>query len=200
MLPTWFSKPTDSTTIGHFGDPSASQRGFTVLEALITLAIAAVLLVTGVPALQDFGARQRMSAAMHALHGQLALARDTAIRQAVTSVACPGRPEIGCLTDSDWSGGWFVFSDFNGDRAHQPAEPVHRVEPGLEHLTIRSSNGRPTLRFLPDGSAPGSNGSITFCDHRGPPKARKLVVSNTGRIRREPAPGTDPEACPYSTG
>jgi type IV fimbrial biogenesis protein FimT len=173
-----------------------SGRGFYVLELMVTVAIAAILLVIGVPAFQDFGARQRMSAAMHALHGQLALARNTAIRHGTAVVACPGGPDTGCRAGSDWSEGWFVFSDFNGDRAFQAGERVHRVEPGLEQIVIRSSSGRQSLRFFPNGSAPGSNGSITFCDRRGPAAARKLVISNLGRIRREEAPDTDPADCP----
>ncbi len=175
-------------------------RAFTVLEAMIVVAIAAVLLVAGVPALQEFSARQRMSAAMHALHGHLALARDTAIRHAVSTVACPGEPETGCRETGHWSGGWFVFGDLNGDHNYQALEFVYRVEPGLEHIAIRSKPFRPRVRFYPDGSAPGSNGSITFCDARGPASARKLVVANTGRVRREPAPETAPDACPEPSG
>jgi type IV fimbrial biogenesis protein FimT len=171
-------------------------RGFSALELMLTVAIAAILLVIGVPAFQDFGARQRMSAAMHALHGELALARNAAIRHGTAVVACPGGPDTGCREGSDWSAGWFVFSDFNGDRAFQAGERVHRVEPGLEQIVIRSSSGRQSLRFFPNGSAPGSNGSITFCDRRGPAAARKLVISNLGRIRREEAPDTDPADCP----
>jgi type IV fimbrial biogenesis protein FimT len=177
-----------------------SGRGFYVLELMVTVAIAAILLVIGVPAFQDFGARQRMSAAMHALHGELALARNAAIRHGTAVVACPGEPDTGCRAGSDWSEGWFVFSDFNGDRAFQAGERVHRVEPGLEQIVIRSSSGRQSLRFFPNGSAPGSNTSITFCDRRGPAAARKLVISNLGRIRREEAPDTDPADCPAPPG
>jgi len=185
---------TPKAATGRLRQPCA--RGFTTLEAMMVLAIAAILLSIGVPALRDYSARQRMSAAMHALHGHLAQARDTAIRQALATVVCPGTPESGCREDTDWSTGWFVFGDPNGDREYQAGEPVHRVEAGTGQVAIRSNTGRTNLRFNPDGSAPGSNGSIRFCDHRGPAAARKLVVSNTGRIRREPAPETDPEDCP----
>lgn len=176
--------------------PPAGPAGFTVLELMITLAVAAILLIVGVPSFRDFGARQRMSAAMHALHGQLALARDSAIRTGLAAVTCPGTPETGCREDSDWSEGWFIFGDINGDRAYQAGEPVQRVEPGLEQIVIRSTSGRQEIRFYPNGSAPGSNGTITFCDRRGPAEARKLVISNVGRIRREQAPDVDPESCP----
>ena len=174
----------------------ARGKGFTILELMVTVSLAAILLAVGVPALQEFGARQRMSAAMHALHGQLALARDTAIRTGFAVVACPGTPASGCREDSDWSGGWLVFDDANGDAEYESGEILHRVEPGLEQIVIRTTAGRRSLRFAPNGSAPGSNGTITFCDWRGPTAARKLVLANTGRIRREEAPDTDPRNCP----
>jgi type IV fimbrial biogenesis protein FimT len=172
--------------------------GFTILEMLLVLAISAVLLITGIPALRDYGARQRMSAAIHLLHSHLVLARNEAIRFNAQVVACPGKPDGGCQDDSDWSEGWIVFADLNSDRQYQPLESMLRVEPGLDQLVIHSSTGRNTLRFYPNGSAPGSNGSITFCDQRGPASARKLVISNTGRIRRDEAPDLDESHCPQS--
>jgi len=174
--------------------------GFTLLELLLVLSIAAVLLILGVPAFQDYGARQRMSAAIHSLHSHVALARDAAIRFNVNVIVCPGDLLHGCKAGNDWSNGWIVFSDYNGDGQYQPLETVHRVEAGLEQIAIYSSAGRPNLRFYPNGSAPGSNGSITFCDWRGPAHARKLVVSNSGRIRRDEAPGLDDRYCPPADG
>lgn len=176
--------------------PPSAHSGFTVVELMLALSIAAILLIVGVPAFREFGARQSMSAAMHALHGQLALARDTAIRSAQPVIACPGTPATGCRDDSDWSEGWFVFGDANGDQRFQPNEQVHRVEPGLDQIVIRSTAGRRSIRFVPNGSAPGSNGTIRFCDRRGPAAARALIIANTGRIRREMAPDTRPSDCP----
>lgn len=170
--------------------------GFTVLECLIVISIMAILLVQGVPALQDYGLRQRMSAAMHALHSHLATARNDAIRFNVEIVACPGSEVTGCRDDSNWDKGWLVFEDLNGDRQHQETERLLAAEPGLDQIMIRSNIGRRELRFLPSGTAPGSNSSISFCDMRGPLLARKLVISNLGRIRREAAADTSSSSCP----
>ncbi len=170
--------------------------GFSVLECLVVICILAILLVQGVPALRDYGLRQRMSAAMHALHTQLAMARNDAIRSGTEIVACPGNRETGCRSDSHWDPGWIVFDDANGDRQFQTTEKLLAAEPGLQHLMIRSSSGRPYLRFVANGSAPGSNSSISFCDVRGPVAARKLVISNLGRIRREPMPEINSSLCP----
>jgi type IV fimbrial biogenesis protein FimT len=63
-------------------------------------------------------------------------------------------------------------------------------------MFIHGSSGRTSVRFFPDGSTPGSNGSITFCGLGGPGQARKLVISNLGRIRRDTAPDLDSDLCP----
>lgn len=174
--------------------------GFTVLECLVVISILAILLVQGMPALRDYGLRQRMSAAMHALHSHLATARNDAVRSSVDIVICPGQPASGCRADSIWDSGWLVFEDLNGDHAYQTGERLLAVEPGLENIMIRGSVGRRYLRFVANGSSPGSNTSISFCDLRGPDAARKLVVSNLGRIRRESATDTRAGSCPLPLG
>lgn len=181
--------------------PAVRQSpGFTILELLLVIAVAAILLIIGIPAFQDFGTRQRMDAAINVLQGHLALARNEAIRFNAHVIICPGDIRQGCTGGNDWSEGWIVFSDYNGDSQYQSPETVHHVEAGLEQMVIHSSSGRQNLHFFPNGSAPGSNGSITLCDRRGPAHARKLVISNVGRIRRDDAPELDEHYCPQASG
>lgn len=170
--------------------------GFTLLELMVTLTIAALLLTAGVPSLQQFTQRQHMKAAVGSLHNDLLLARSEAVVRNLEVVVCPGAPPGGCTDDSDWSRGWIVFGDENGDRRRQASETVLRHGQGFEHLRISSSSGRSSLRFFPDGSAPGSNGSIALCGAGGPPQAWRLVVSNVGRIRPAEYPEIDPANCP----
>jgi type IV fimbrial biogenesis protein FimT len=170
--------------------------GFTVLELLVTLGVAAILLLTAAPALQHFTWRQHMRAAVGNLHNDLLSARSEAVFQNVSVVACPGDPQAGCSDSSDWSHGWIVFTDFNGDRRRQQDETVVRTGQVFETLAINGSAGRHGVRFLPDGSAPGSNGTIGFCGPGGPAQARKLVISNIGRIRRDHYPRIDATLCP----
>ena len=97
--------------------------GFTLLELLVTLTIAALLLTAGVPSLQQFTQRQHMKAAVGSLHNDLLLARSEAVVRNLEAVACPGAPAVGCADagdqSGDWSGGWIVFGDGNGDRQRQ---------------------------------------------------------------------------------
>ena len=174
----------------------AHGTGFTVLELLVVLTIAAVLLVLGVPSLQQFTQRQHMKAAIGGLHNDLLLARSEAVFTGIEVIACPGAPDTGCSDSLDWTGGWIVFADTNGDRQRQADETLLRHGQLFERLRVTGSRGRRYVRFYPDGSAPGSNGSFYFCGAGGPPAARKLVVSNVGRIRRDEATDIDPALCP----
>jgi type IV fimbrial biogenesis protein FimT len=170
--------------------------GFTVLELLVTLSIAAILLAAGAPSLQQFTQRQHMKAAVGSLHNDLLLARSEAVFRTLEVVACPGEPAGGCTGASDWSRGWIVFADENGDRQRQSSESLLRHGQWFEGMRISSSSGRSSVRFFPDGSAPASNGSIAFCGGGGASQAWRLVVSNVGRIRRAEYPEIDPANCP----
>ena len=174
------------------------SKAFTILELMITVSIMAILVTLGIPAFKDYALKQRLNAAVNALHGDLLLARSQAIHRDMQVTACPGDPTAGCAGSTEWSDGWIVFGDSNEDREYQDNEDVLRHGQGVEYMAIHSSSARTTIRFYPNGSAPGSNTSISFCGLGGPEKARKLVISNLGRVRRDDFPEISAEACPPS--
>ena len=149
------------------------------------MTIAAVLLATAVPAFQNYGWNLRMKTAMDMLQTDLNLARGRAISHNIQTVICPATESNDCSGQSEWQNGWIVFTDLNGDRHKQDDEPLLKHANAVANLGISSSRSRTFLRFYPNGSAPGSNISILFCDQRGAENAGKIIVSNTGRIRME---------------
>ncbi len=173
-----------------------ARKGFTVIELMVALAVVAILFSLGVPAFRDYSLRQQMNTSISALHSDLLYGRSQAIYRNTQVLACPGSPSGGCVESSDWTRGWIVFSDFNGDRQHQDNEDILRHSQGTEQVVIHSSSGRTNIRFFPDGSTPGSNGSFSLCGLGGPEHARKLVISNLGRIRRDTVENLDPVHCP----
>ena len=173
-----------------------TRYGFTVIELMVTLSITAILLSLGIPAFQDYSLRQRMNASISALHNDLLYGRSQAIYRNTQVVACAGSPAGGCTESTDWTAGWIVFSDSDTDRQHQDGEDLLRHGQGLKNIMIHSSASRTNLRFYPNGTTPGSNGSFSLCGLGGPEHARKLVISNLGRIRRDEAENLDPIHCP----
>ncbi len=153
------------------------------MDLLVSLAIVALLIAAGVPALRHYVAEQRMKAAVTRFHTDLALARNEAVQRAARVVVCPASADD-CITDPLWHLGWKSFEDRNDDRDWQDGEPVFRTGAPAPHLDITGSTHRTRLRFFPNGTAPGSNATITLCDGRGAARARQVRLSASGRIRR----------------
>lgn len=172
------------------------DSGVTAYELMVAMAIAAILLAAGVPAFKNYTWNLRLRAAMDALQTDLNLARGQAISHGATAVVCPTMDGDDCSGDHRWDEGWIVFSDLNGDRRRQDTEALARHNNAIEFIDIHSSASRTHVRFYPNGSAPGSNLGIVFCDRRGARHAGKIVVSNTGRVRKVSG-GIKPSAnCP----
>jgi type IV fimbrial biogenesis protein FimT len=173
-----------------------SSRGITALELLVSMVLAVILTLAGAPALREYGLNQKMKSAVAMLHSDLRMARTDAISLNTWTIACPGTAVTGCARESQWAGGWLVFADMNGDRKWQATEPLLRQAMKVEGLSLLSAASRRQIRFSPGGSAPGSNASIVLCDGRGIQKGRKLVISNSGRIRQSDLESSDAKRCP----
>ncbi|MFT5372467.1 MAG: type IV fimbrial biogenesis protein FimT [Lysobacterales bacterium] len=175
-----------------------SHSGFTAMELLITLALVSILTVAGIPGMRDHILNQQIKSATALLLSDLKLARNEAISMHTWTIACPGDNITGCSSQSQWSVGWLVFADLNGDRAWQADEPLLRNTNPLDDMSALSAESRKQIRFFSGGSAPGSNTSIVFCDGRGWTKGQKIVVSNSGRMRMAALSSSDETRCPPS--
>jgi type IV fimbrial biogenesis protein FimT len=164
---------------------SRQQPGITALELMVVMAIVAILLSTAVPAVKNYTWNLRLRTAIDTLQSDLNLARAHAISHNTEMIICPAIDAADCSGSSAWQYGWIVFTDINADHRRQVGEALIKHANAVEFLDISSSRSRKYLRFLPNGSAPGSNVSIVFCDKRGAEYAGKIVVSNSGRIRIE---------------
>lgn len=175
-----------------------NHQGFTLLEALVALGLAAVLLAVAVPAMSH-----AVSAA-HAGHARSLIATTLmdAMRHATVGgaevVTCPSLDGMTCTGAPDWSVGWMSFADIDGSRERGPHEPLVRRDAPLEGgVKLRSTRGRTRLVFRPGGSTAGSNVTFTLCDRRGPGKAITLVMANTGHLRSGRPSSAAAQQCAY---
>lgn len=170
----------------------ASTSGFSLVEALTVMAITTIGLLVGVPSFQGMSERARVSSAMHLLTAHMASARSTAITYRIPTVVCPSNRAGGCRTDGDWSQGWLMFFDKDGNRQPDVREDILRDENAPIHPSLRilSSTGRPQLRYLPDGRSSGSNITVRLC--REDELLAQIIVNNAGRVRSETVSGTKP--------
>ena len=160
------------------------EKGFSLLELLTALAISAVLLGVGGPALLDTTRNARRTAALNELIRAIHAARSEAVRTGKEVVLC-ARPASGAgcgESGADWAAGWLAFVNEDRDRPAVPdaGETVLMESAPREGATISGNRG--VFRFLPFNRR-STNGTLVYCDPRGEPAARALIVSYTGRPR-----------------
>ncbi len=143
---------------GLFGNPN----GFTLLELLITIAVAVILMGLGVPSYQALTQRNRIAAYVNDINLTLVLARSEAVKRGVHVTVCPTEDtslkkwrhirKVSCLETTTWSNGWIVFVDADGDgeRAGRTEELIHLQGP-LDGMTLTLSSDTNSIVFADSG-------------------------------------------------
>lgn len=159
------------------------HQGFTLPELVFTMAITAGLLGWGVPAFRDLQLNAARTREVNQLVQAVYLARSEAIKRNGVVSLCPSQDGEWCApTGTAWQQGWIVF--VNGDRdspaSRDAGEDVLRTYARWDRGVVYSN--RTTLSFRPFGQS-GVTATFTFCDDRGSPAARAVIISQTGRPR-----------------
>ena len=168
-----------------------TDAGFTILELLVTLAVASVLATVAVPNFAAMIRHNRAAAAVNGLHASLNYARHTAIVRNSYVVMCKSNDGIRCNHAlSDWNSGWLIFDNLNRDSAVQvnTGEPILRVHgPARPQAPIVSN--RNSFTFRPMGTR-SVNGTFRYCSEDGQ-NDRALIVNVMGRVRISDTPNVD---------
>lgn len=156
------------------------QHGVTLLEMLITLAIAAILLTMVAPNVQSILTKNKITAEINEMSGLLQFARFTAIDEQATAVVCPSADFAACGTD--WNAPKIVFVDLNGNDARDTAEPLLLTSQSISSTNDMVSS-TDVIRFLDSGAA-NTAATVKLCPNSKDAKfARALFVSLQGRTR-----------------
>jgi type IV fimbrial biogenesis protein FimT len=166
-------------------------RAFTLVELVVALAIAALLMATGVHGLGAWLTEQQLRDRADALLHALQLARSEAIKRGTRVDVCPAASACagGPLP---WEDGWIIVADTA--REGQPA--ILRERKAADGITIRGN--RPVADYVSStsqGRARRFDGALqigTFTVCRPGLRARKVVLASSGRARVE----TAAERCP----
>ncbi|MCE7903117.1 MAG: prepilin-type N-terminal cleavage/methylation domain-containing protein [Gammaproteobacteria bacterium PRO9] len=122
--------------------PGGGQRGYTMVELMFTVAIAALVTGLAVPNFRSFVLNNRAAEESNALVGALALARSESVTRGIPVSVCASSDNATCANSTDWTTGWIVFTDVNA--------PIGAVDTGTVPDTV--------LRALP---ALGNGSSLT---------------------------------------
>lgn len=174
----------------------ARTAGFTLWELLSTLAVMGVVLGLAAPALETVLLDARRTADVNAFVLAVQVARNEAAKRGAPVVLCKTADHARCGgSELDFDAGWMVFVNEDDLRPPQrsPLEPLlYAHVPAMEGSI---TGNRHVFEFRPFLRR-SVNGTITFCDRRGAPAARAVIVSYTGRPRVDTvAPDGSPLDC-----
>ncbi|MDM0019955.1 GspH/FimT family pseudopilin [Variovorax saccharolyticus] len=169
------------------------ERGFTFIELMTVIAIAAVLLFVATPSFVTFQRNSELTSATNSLVGAMNAARGEAMKRGMSAMVIPN-------TGTDWDSGWTVFVDSDRSNNYDANTDItiYKQDPLPTYFTTTGKTGSGDaveyVMFDPSGYSKtvGSAAfqSLTMSLARNDLSAndkaeqtRILVVAVTGRIR-----------------
>jgi type IV fimbrial biogenesis protein FimT len=95
-----------------------SERGYTLIELMITVSILAVLTMVALPSFQEAFLSNRLASFGNTFSASVQLARSEAIKRNARVVLCKSTDGASCTTSGDWAGGWMGFADNGAGSTH----------------------------------------------------------------------------------
>ena len=135
--------------------------------------------------------KYQLQAQAEDLLSSLALARSEAAQRGVRVTVCVSSDGAHCQSDGDWTQGWLVFEDSDGNALRADAEPVIQVHAALPSGLLASGNS-PVVRYVSYApnrrsqliSGAPQAGTITLCRaSAGSTAGWNLVINFVGHAR-----------------
>ncbi len=182
------------------------NRGFTIIELMITVGILAVVAAFAAPTFTSMVQRNKMDKVRDDLFADLVLARSEALARNKPVTVCatsnPTAVSPTCSNSNSWATGWLVFVDTDQDtvvdgEVDSDANGIAEVTADEYIRIYRSTDTSLKISWVPlNGTkqyvlfdrlgrmSEVNNGSFHFCNNSAA-YAEKIVISKAGRARFE---------------
>jgi type IV fimbrial biogenesis protein FimT len=188
VIAEWFSlaliRDTSKQNALQHNALKTSQQGFTLVELIITVAIASILAFMAAPSMKEGLVNSKTKELSLEFVAALNLAQSEAIKRGIQVTMLPASTSA-----NQWQTGWTIFEDKDGDGALDSGEEVIQLydmpNTGLS-LVSKDSTFSNWLAFLPSGAVRGNagiSGGFRICRaDLNTQKSRKITVQASGNI------------------
>lgn len=161
----------------------ANQRGFTLVELMITLAVVAILVALAAPPFQSFVENNRSVTATNEFLSALTLTRSEAVKRDRVTVLCASSDGATCT--GAWNEGWIAFEDANGNGALDGGEEIFLVaeERGGGVSIVGTAGVATSYAYGPTGRAAQGIGTGHWDIDVYGRHPRVITVGRTGRAK-----------------
>ena len=163
-----------------------NSKGFTLLELIIIIAILGLTMAYAVPGLRTMVSNNRISGSANDFIAAQQFAKaESASRINPVTLCKKNADGDACVTGDDWSQGWIVFSDVDGNAAVDAGDTVLLNHETLNpNITFGSTAGvANSITYRPSGTTSVTSTEVLIiCDERGyADSAKGILVTITGR-------------------
>lgn len=139
------------------------QVGFTLIEMMVTLAIAVILVVAAVPAFNTIIQNNRAITLSNTFTSAVNYARSEAVKQgqSVSMCAASDTTQTSCGNNTNWTNGWIVFNDPTAGGSVTSAANILKVQQQLDAGTTVTTT-LSYIAFLPTSYATTGAGTYTL--------------------------------------
>lgn len=160
-----------------------TNKGFTLIELMVTLAVAAIILTVAVPSFRSIVQNNRLITQANELITGINLARSEAIKRGQSISICAANAALtGCSnTATAWNVGWIIFIDSDGGADFDAGETILRVWEAIDESSLTSNTSLIMYRSTGLTSLAATATftlKITGCPVT---TARQITVLTTGR-------------------
>ncbi|BCU07709.1 GspH/FimT family pseudopilin [Allochromatium tepidum] len=155
------------------------QRGLTLIELMVTLAVAVIILSMGIPSFQSMIQSNRLTSAANEFMAALNYARSEAIKRGQGIILCKTTTFTACTEGGNkWETGWMAFLDKDKNNKWSSGDEILRVWQALPAgYTLRPNNNfNNYLRYGPDGAA-NNLGTFALCYNNQTQGAKAIVIT-----------------------
>ncbi|WP_257286031.1 GspH/FimT family pseudopilin [Endozoicomonas sp. SESOKO1] len=163
----------------------SNVMGVSLVELLVSLAVAAILISASVPGMKTLIVNNRIENVADELYGSLMLARSEAVKRQRTVSLCSTLDDLTCdESNFGWHHGWLIFTDERNDGLLNDNDQLLRRVTGQSELISILWNRGYSLRFNSRGQT-NQAGTFQVCDQDNNSDAKAIIISMSGRLRTE---------------
>lgn len=174
-------------------------NGFTLIEMLVVVAIAAILASLAVPSFRTMLVKRSTQSAADTLVSDMRYARTQALQRSTRVVMCSlaiNSTSACSGTTASWANGWLIFVDKNNDDIVNGSDEILRVQQPVANIaSIQSApvnSDHPQFRFEANGWTKSSSQTFVITPTGTVPagSTQLVCISNQGRPSVRPQGGT----------
>lgn len=163
--------------------PTKLDKGFTIIELMVTIAIAGIIAAIAMPNLNDFLVRMRVDNEVTEMHRLLLTARNSAINTGLNTTVCPLNTATPQTCTNNWENDISVFTNTTAvTNIMDGTDTLIKIKAAIKASDKLELTNAGAIVYSPTGRTITNNANqLTYCPYGYSKESNGISVSTSGR-------------------